>query len=50
MSQPQSGTTPGSDATSAINGHHGTPESGQGTARVKRGMAEMLKGGVIMDV
>ncbi|MFC5994037.1 pyridoxal 5'-phosphate synthase lyase subunit PdxS, partial [Pseudonocardia hispaniensis] len=22
----------------------------QGTARVKRGMAEMLKGGVIMDV
>ncbi len=30
-----------------------TPESGRpevGTARVKRGMAEMLKGGVIMDV
>ena len=27
----------------------GTP-SGTGTARVKRGMAEMLKGGVIMDV
>ena len=30
-----------------------TPEfgsSGTGTARVKRGMAEMLKGGVIMDV
>ena len=28
--------------------HHQTPETG--TARVKRGMAEMLKGGVIMDV
>ena len=30
-----------------------TPEfgtNGTGTARVKRGMAEMLKGGVIMDV
>jgi pyridoxal 5'-phosphate synthase pdxS subunit len=27
-----------------------TPESAVGTARVKRGMAEMLKGGVIMDV
>ncbi len=27
-----------------------TPESGTGTSRVKRGMAEMLKGGVIMDV
>src|SRR5947209_8891818 len=27
-----------------------TPETGTGTARVKRGMAEMLKGGVIMDV
>ena len=29
-----------------------TPSAGQqqGTARVKRGMAEMLKGGVIMDV
>jgi len=26
------------------------PESATGTARVKRGMAEMLKGGVIMDV
>ena len=32
--------------------HNGAtvPEVGQGTARVKRGMAEMLKGGVIMDV
>src|SRR3954464_8319363 len=27
-----------------------TEEAGTGTARVKRGMAEMLKGGVIMDV
>ncbi|WP_228001615.1 pyridoxal 5'-phosphate synthase lyase subunit PdxS [Nocardia australiensis] len=27
-----------------------TRENGTGTARVKRGMAEMLKGGVIMDV
>jgi hypothetical protein len=26
------------------------PAEQQGTARVKRGMAEMLKGGVIMDV
>ncbi|RDH73985.1 pyridoxal 5'-phosphate synthase lyase subunit PdxS, partial [Mycolicibacterium moriokaense] len=26
------------------------PLAGRGTARVKRGMAEMLKGGVIMDV
>ena len=29
--------------------HHAEP-SRTGTARVKRGMAEMLKGGVIMDV
>ena len=27
-----------------------SPSTGTGTARVKRGMAEMLKGGVIMDV
>ena len=27
-----------------------SPTSVTGTARVKRGMAEMLKGGVIMDV
>jgi len=27
-----------------------TPVAETGTARVKRGMAEMLKGGVIMDV
>src|SRR5689334_515149 len=27
-----------------------TPDNAVGTARVKRGMAEMLKGGVIMDV
>ncbi|MDQ6688566.1 MAG: pyridoxal 5'-phosphate synthase lyase subunit PdxS, partial [Actinomycetota bacterium] len=26
-----------------------TSQSGTGTSRVKRGMAEMLKGGVIMD-
>ncbi|MDT4918161.1 MAG: hypothetical protein QOH89_2861, partial [Pseudonocardiales bacterium] len=26
------------------------PEHATGTSRVKRGMAEMLKGGVIMDV
>ncbi len=29
---------------------HSSTESSTGTARVKRGMAEMLKGGVIMDV
>src|SRR5436853_2894704 len=28
----------------------GTERASTGTARVKRGMAEMLKGGVIMDV
>ncbi|MCV7182519.1 pyridoxal 5'-phosphate synthase lyase subunit PdxS, partial [Mycolicibacterium murale] len=28
----------------------GGRESARGTSRVKRGMAEMLKGGVIMDV
>ncbi len=38
-----------------VNGHgpdatEGTAPTGAGTARVKRGMAEMLKGGVIMDV
>ena len=29
---------------------NGTPSAGTGTDRVKRGMAEQLKGGVIMDV
>ena len=29
---------------------NGSATSQTGTARVKRGMAEMLKGGVIMDV
>ena len=29
---------------------HQTGNEAVGTARVKRGMAEMLKGGVIMDV
>ena len=33
--------------TSPAGGTHG---DGTGTTRVKRGMAEMLKGGVIMDV
>ena len=28
----------------------GSPATATGTARVKRGMADMLKGGVIMDV
>ncbi|MEN3321969.1 MAG: pyridoxal 5-phosphate synthase pdxS subunit, partial [Mycobacterium sp.] len=31
-------------------GSNGSANSQTGTARVKRGMAEMLKGGVIMDV
>jgi pyridoxal 5'-phosphate synthase pdxS subunit len=35
-----------------VSSHHAPSDSGPqlGTARVKRGMAEMLKGGVIMDV
>ena len=37
-----------SDQTLPDDAGRGTPETG--TARVKRGMAEMLKGGVIMDV
>jgi pyridoxal 5'-phosphate synthase pdxS subunit len=42
VSSPESRTSPGpSDTDEAV---------GTGTARVKRGMAEMLKGGVIMDV
>ena len=39
--------TPSSQANSTVFASTG-PETG--TARVKRGMAEMLKGGVIMDV
>ena len=40
-----------SAAVSAGYSGHGTGATGQtGTARVKRGMADMLKGGVIMDV
>ncbi len=31
-------------------GSNGSASAQTGTARVKRGMAEMLKGGVIMDV
>ena len=40
-------------STNDIVTHHGLPDPGpdeHGTARVKRGIAEMLKGGVIMDV
>ncbi|AEA25778.1 Pyridoxal biosynthesis lyase pdxS [Pseudonocardia dioxanivorans CB1190] len=40
MSSDQAVPTPAAEQTDAV----------QGTARVKRGMAEMLKGGVIMDV
>jgi pyridoxal 5'-phosphate synthase pdxS subunit len=40
------GTAPSPDATDATVGDRGAV----GTARVKRGMAEQLKGGVIMDV
>ncbi|HVC72910.1 MAG TPA: pyridoxal 5'-phosphate synthase lyase subunit PdxS, partial [Mycobacteriales bacterium] len=36
------------DPTATSTPQTGTPQTG--TARVKRGMAEMLKGGVIMDV
>ena len=44
MSTPHASTTPSGSAEG------GSSENGIGTARVKRGMAEMLKGGVIMDV
>ena len=39
-----------SENTQSTLGSHGQVASEVGTARVKRGMAEMLKGGVIMDV
>ena len=41
---------PVSPAASARPSPAGAPTAQTGTARVKRGMAEMLKGGVIMDV
>jgi pyridoxal 5'-phosphate synthase pdxS subunit len=41
---------PVSPAASARPSPAGAPAAQTGTARVKRGMAEMLKGGVIMDV
>jgi pyridoxal 5'-phosphate synthase pdxS subunit len=46
VTQPDPISTP--DANAAVAPDAGTPHTG--TARVKRGMAEMLKGGVIMDV
>jgi pyridoxal 5'-phosphate synthase pdxS subunit len=39
-----------SDPTTSLSSSSVTPAAETGTARVKRGMAEMLKGGVIMDV
>ncbi|MGH8869330.1 MAG: pyridoxal 5'-phosphate synthase lyase subunit PdxS [Actinomycetes bacterium] len=44
--------SPVSSTTRGDSGHASSAAAGQttGTARVKRGMAEMLKGGVIMDV
>jgi pyridoxal 5'-phosphate synthase pdxS subunit len=39
-----------SDPTTSLSSGSVTPAAETGTARVKRGMAEMLKGGVIMDV
>ena len=51
MSQFRSGETSATETTPSVNGHAAADsQAGQGTARVKRGMAEMLKGGVIMDV
>ena len=51
MSRLESVEQPATDATSSVNGHAAADsQAGHGTARVKRGMAEMLKGGVIMDV
>jgi pyridoxal 5'-phosphate synthase pdxS subunit len=46
VTQPDPTSAP--DASTAVAHETGTPHTG--TARVKRGMAEMLKGGVIMDV
>ena len=43
-------SVPVSPAASARPSPAGGPAAQSGTARVKRGMAEMLKGGVIMDV
>ncbi len=39
-----------SDSASGLTATGPVPSGASGTARVKRGMAEMLKGGVIMDV
>ena len=47
-SSPASTGSPGSTAGGSAAG--AAPAPGTGTERVKRGMAEMLKGGVIMDV
>jgi pyridoxal 5'-phosphate synthase pdxS subunit len=50
QSRPESGTSiPTGTAPGAV-AAPGAPIEGTGGARVKRGMAEMLKGGVIMDV
>src|ERR1019366_8505526 len=43
-------SSPASPAAPDGAGNTGSPATQTGTARVKRGMAEMLKGGVIMDV
>ena len=43
-------SVPVSPAAFALPSPAGWPAAQTGTARVKRGMAEMLKGGVIMDV
>jgi pyridoxal 5'-phosphate synthase pdxS subunit len=43
-------STSSSATDTAVSSSGSQTETGTGTARVKRGMAEMLKGGVIMDV
>jgi pyridoxal 5'-phosphate synthase pdxS subunit len=43
-------SSPASHSASEPTATSSQGQAGQGTARVKRGMAEMLKGGVIMDV
>ena len=43
-------SNPGSPAATTPRSSHGAPAAQVGTVRVKRGMADMLKGGVIMDV
>src|ERR1700734_2698241 len=50
MAVPYSPTTPSTPVGPTTSSISGRPDVESGTQRVKRGMADMLKGGVIMDV